>query len=108
MADIFIGRQPIFDLNMNVFAYELLFRRDNQSQSALIHDGDSATSQVLMNCFVDIGLENIVGSKMAFINLTKTFISNPDLIMIAPADQLVVEVLEDIEPTDDILLPYHY
>ena len=103
MADIFIGRQPIFDRSMNVFAYELLFRSDSQSNRAQILDGDSATSQVLMNCFVDIGLEKIVGNKMAFINLTKTFISNPELIMIAPADQLVLEVLEDIEPTDDII-----
>jgi len=103
MADIFIGRQPIFDQSMNVFAYELLFRSDSQSQSAQVFDGDSATSQVLMNCFVDIGLENIVGSNKAFINLTKTFLSNTDLIMLAPADQLVLEVLEDIEPTEDII-----
>ena len=103
MADIFIGRQPIFDQNMNVFAYELLFRNDGKSSDARVIDGDSATSQVLMNCFVDIGLENLVGSNKAFINLTKTFLSNPDLILLAPADQLVLEVLEDIEPTDEII-----
>ncbi len=103
MTDIFIGRQPIFDNNMNVFAYELLFRNSNHSQNAEVVDGDSATSQVLMNCFIDIGLENIVGTHKAFINLTRTFLSSPQLIMAAPPDQLILEIMEDIEPTDELL-----
>jgi len=37
---------------------------------------------------------------MAFINLTRVFISNPDLIVAAP-QQIVLEVLEDIEPSVD-------
>lgn len=103
MTDIFIGRQPIFDKSMNIYAYELLFRDDGGSLNAGVIDGDSATSQVFMNCFVDIGLENIVGAHKAFINLTRTFLSNPNLISVAPPGQLVLEVLEDIEPTDEII-----
>lgn len=103
MAEIFIGRQPIFDKNLDVYAYELLFRQGGGSLSAEVIDGDSATSQVLMNCFVEIGLENIVGRHKAFINLTSTFLSNTDLITVVPPSQLVLEVLEDIEPTDKII-----
>ncbi len=103
MTDIFIGRQPIFDKNMNVFAYELLFRNGMDSLNADVIDGDSATSQVLMNCFFEIGLQNIVGSHKAFINMTRLFLSNPELIIEFPPDQLVLEVLENIEPTDEII-----
>ena len=103
MAEIFIGRQPIFDKKMDVYAYELLFRNGSDSIRAEVMDGDSATSQVLMNCFVEIGLDKIVGRHKAFINLTGTFLTNPELISIAPPAQLVLEVLEDIEPTDEMI-----
>lgn len=102
MDDIFIGRQPIFDRNLNIYAYELLFRGSGESFSANFRDGDSATSKVIMNAFVDIGLEKIVGPHFAFINLTRVFISNPDLI-VAPPDQIVLEILEEIEPSEKIL-----
>jgi EAL and modified HD-GYP domain-containing signal transduction protein len=103
MTDIFVARQPIFKQNMSVFAYELLFRSGKNFNGAEVVDGDSATSQVLMHCFVDIGLENIVGSHKAFINLTRTFLANSSLLSVAPPDQLVLEVLEDIEPSDEII-----
>jgi EAL and modified HD-GYP domain-containing signal transduction protein len=102
MGDVFIARQPIFDRNMDVFAYELLFRNSGESFAANITDGDRATSTVILNTFIDIGIENLVGSRAAFINLTRLFISNPDL-MLAPHNQLVLEVLEDIEPNEVIL-----
>ena len=102
MADIFIGRQPIFDQDMNVYAYELLFRKESGSFDAEVTDGDSATSQVVLNTFVNIGLENLVGPHKAFINFTRTFISTPDLISLPP-DQVVIEVLEDIEPTETVI-----
>jgi c-di-GMP phosphodiesterase len=102
LEKIFIGRQPIFDQNLNIYAYELLFRGSGESYSANVVDGDSATSTVLLNAFVDMGLDKIVGSHMAFINLTRVFISNPDLI-VAPPDQIVLEILEEIEPSEQIL-----
>ncbi len=102
MSEIFIGRQPIFDPNLQVYAYELLFRGDGESFNAGVIDGDSATSQVILNTFVNLGLDKIVGNHKAFINLTRVFISNPDLI-VAPPDQIVLEILEDIEPNETIL-----
>jgi EAL and modified HD-GYP domain-containing signal transduction protein len=103
MSDIFIARQPIFDRDMQVYAYELLFRAsEDAALSADVEDGDSATSNVIINTFVNIGLEKIVGEHRAFINLTRLFLSNPDLIMLPP-EQLVLEVLEDIEPGEALL-----
>ncbi len=103
MSDIFIARQPIFDADMQVHAYELLFRDcEDGARPAAVEDGDCATSNVLINTFVNIGLEKIVGEHRAFINLTRLFLSNPDLIMLPP-EQLVLEVLEDIEPGEALL-----
>ncbi len=103
MSETFIARQPIFDAEMQVYAYELLFRAsDEAAAEASVADGDSATSNVIINTFVNIGLERIVGEYRAFINLTRLFLSNPDLIMLPP-DQLVLEVLENVEPSESLL-----
>lgn len=102
MTDIFIGRQPIFKQNMDVYGYELLFRSHGGSSNANFTDGDSATSDVVINSFIDIGLENIVGHNKAFINFTKNFISNPAM-QVLPPEKVVVEVLEDVEPTECVI-----
>ncbi len=55
MNDIFIGRQPIYDRELSVYAYELLFRATADNAAAVV-DGDSATSSVLVNTFMELGL----------------------------------------------------
>ncbi len=102
MPDVFIGRQPIFDQNFEVCAYELLFRSREDQQSADFIDGDSATSRVMLNTFADIGLSKLVGKHQAFINLTRYFLEDPQRIVMPPG-QIVLEVLEDVEPDDMIL-----
>jgi EAL and modified HD-GYP domain-containing signal transduction protein len=94
MLDVFVGRQPIYDRQLDVFAYELLFRSGEVNQAGVL-DGDQATSQVILNTFMEIGLETIVGTKQAFINLTRDFILR-DYSDVFPAGRVVMEVLEDV------------
>ncbi len=101
MLDIFIGRQPIFDRNLNVTAYELLFR-SSEKNSADVIDGDSATYQLLSNAFIEIGLDKIIGQHDAFINATRNFIIGAYPLPI-PVERVVVEVLEDIEVDDELV-----
>lgn len=95
MYDAFIGRQAIFDQNLSVYAYELLFRCGLQS-SAEVVDGNLASSRVMLNTFSEFGLDNIVGRHMAFINLTRDLLVD-DLIELLPRERVVLEVLEDVE-----------
>lgn len=101
MKDIFVGRQPIFNRRQGVYAYELLFRSAQQNVANIV-DGDKATSDVIINTFMEIGLENIVGNKLAFINLTRTFFVNETSVSL-PKDRVVLELLEDIEADDDVV-----
>ena len=95
MQNIFIGRQAIFDRKMATYAYELLYR-ESDSGGVNVTDGEMASSCVMLNAFVEIGLENIVGSHLAFINLTRNFfIDEPYVPFEKP--QVVLEILEDIE-----------
>jgi EAL and modified HD-GYP domain-containing signal transduction protein len=95
MPEVFVGRQPIFDRQLNVVAYELLFRSSGTNW-ADITDGEYATSQVVHGAFMEIGLESLVGSKRAFVNLTRDFILH-NYTVLFPTDRVVLEVLEDIE-----------
>ncbi|MBI9049908.1 MAG: HDOD domain-containing protein [Anaerolineaceae bacterium] len=96
MSDLLIARQPIFNRNQEVVAYELLYRSVKHKNNAIFLDGDFATTQVIVNTFSDIGLKDIVGNKIAFINMTRNFLVGNIPIPFAP-NQVILEVLEDIE-----------
>lgn len=101
MRSIFIGRQPIYDRALQVYAYELLYR-SGEENSAGMPDGDVATSQVILNAFTEIGIENLVGKHLAFINLTRGFIIGDNPLPLTQG-KVVLEVLEDIV-VDDALI----
>ena len=99
--EIFVGRQPIYTPQLDVFAYELLFR-SGEMQHAGVTDGNQATAHVLVNTFLELGLDTLVGSKRAFVNLTRDFLLQ-DYSLVFPADRVVLEVLEDVAVDDDVL-----
>ncbi len=101
MLHYYIGRQPIFDARLEVFGYELLYR-PHDTEGVVNVDGDQATSQVLLNSFMEMGLDELVGDRKAFVNLTRHFILNHELIPEA-SNQLVLEILEDIDGDDEIV-----
>lgn len=102
MSDIYIARQPIYDRDLNVYAYELLFRDNKVNQAGFI-DGDQATSDVIVNTFMEIGLNNIVGDRLAFINLTRSFVIDEKPISL-PKERVVLELLEDIDADEAVIL----
>ena len=96
---ILLARQPIYDASLNVVAYELLYRAISP-EAAEVHDGDEASSRVLLSAFGGAGIMDVTDGKPAFINFTKHLILNPP-----PVDpqHLVVEVLEDVAVTPELL-----
>ncbi len=94
MQDVFIGRQPIYDRDLNVHGYELLYR-SGHANSAGVFDNDRATSQVMVNAFLEFGLDRLVGSSRAFINMTPGMLLSDDPLPFSK-DQLGLELPEDI------------
>lgn len=101
MAQFFIARQPIYDRNLKVIGYELLYR-DSDVNEARIQDPERASSDAILNSFIHIGIDTLTGSGLVFINLPKAFITNRSLTPMF-REQCVLEVLEDIEATPDVL-----
>ncbi len=94
MQDVFIGRQPIYDRDLNVFGYELLYRGGSANTAGII-DNERATSQVMVNAFLEFGLDRLVGSSRAFINVTPSLLLSDDPLPFSK-EQLGLELPEDI------------
>ena len=71
-TQVLVGRQPIFDPQGDLYAYELLYR-DTLNNVANVIDGDMATFRTVLNTFLEIGLEQVVGPHPAYINVTQGF-----------------------------------
>ena len=97
---MYIARQPIFNKEMKVYGYELLFRAN--STSTVFDDSDAtvATASVLSGLF-ETGIDHIVDGTKAFINFDYDFILSDTIELIQP-ETLVIEVLENVD--DDVFL----
>ncbi len=95
-----VGRQPICTADCSLHAYELLFR--SAGHTSEFTDGNEATSTVLLNTFAEIGLDRVVGTHKAFVNLTREFLIGEHSLPARP-DRLVLEVLEDINIDDELI-----
>lgn len=94
---VFVGRQAIFDRQREVFGYELLYRNGQANRAEMV-DGDEATARVMVNTFLELGIDHIAGTAQAFINLTDNFFLSRNYEVL-PKKNVVLEVLESIEPT---------
>src|SRR5581483_3948447 len=101
MERVLISRQPIYRPNLSEFGYELLFRNGDEN-CALFSDGDQATAEVIVNAFMEIGLDEIVGTHLAFINFDRNLIL-ADYWRSLPRERTVVEVLESIQPDEPLV-----
>ncbi|MEW6765697.1 MAG: HDOD domain-containing protein [Pseudomonadota bacterium] len=101
LQDIYIARQAVFDRDMQVVGYELLFRGSNLG-TAGIDDARMASSQVIINTFINIGLERLVGSGRAFINLPPDLIAGAEDLPMSP-EQLVLDLPGDYPATPERL-----
>lgn len=100
--DILMARQPIYDANLNVVAYELLYRDVNNQASCLLTDGNSATSQVLLNNYTSICQSCKMTTLPAFINLTKEMLQSEHIPEIS-RKHIVLEILEGMEVDDNLI-----
>ena len=101
MPDVFVARQPIFDRKLDVVAYELLFRNDHLNE-AVIASPEGATATVVLNSFTEIGLERIVGRKIAWLNVSREFVLS-GLAQAVPPGAVGLEILEDQQLDDQLI-----
>ncbi|MFJ7375534.1 EAL and HDOD domain-containing protein [Lysinibacillus capsici] len=99
--EVFIGRQPIFNLHEQVVAYELLYRSKNVNAFPMV-DSDAATIDVLVNSFLSIGFEEVTKGKPGFVNFTENLLMSSIHEFLNPS-QVVIEILEDVPLTSQLV-----
>ena len=102
--NIYIARQPIVDQEQNIQAYELLFRsvQEDGSVLSIFDDNLLATTRVLVNTLNHIGINNIVGTGKAFVNIDEEMLMD-SMILTIPKERFIIELLETIDITDELI-----
>ena len=99
--DAFIARQPIFDRDLKVYAYELLFRNGAENFFRPV-DGNFATQSLISDALHLHSITKITEGRRCFINFTRESILS-ELYAVLPAASTVVEVLETVEISPEII-----
>ena len=95
MSDIFVARQAIFSRDGTVAGYELLYRSNDVDNDA----GDSTPSVMatttMVRSFVDIGIEQVTGGAVAYINVTRDMLLDRFADLVDPFN-VVLELVPDV------------
>lgn len=95
----YLARQPILDRRGQVRAYELLYR--DGSSSMFRGDSELATQTMIDNSVL-FGLQDLTHSLPAFVNCTAETLLGEQIRVLSP-EVTVLEVLEDVEPTNEVI-----
>lgn len=98
---VYVARQPIFDQQLRVCGYELLYRRSENNMFENVDDS-LATADVIHNAYLVFNFRELTEGTRAFINFPQTLIEG-EVPSLLPRQSLVVEVLEHVEPTEKVL-----
>jgi c-di-GMP-related signal transduction protein len=97
---IHVARQPLYDRGGTVRGYELLFRGDAVDAVATSRNA-YATSNVIIGAFTDVGLADLVGDRLCFVNLTREFVVGELELPFEP-NAIVLEILETMQVDDEV------
>ena len=97
---VYTARQPILNKKKQVVAYELLFRDSTNNCFPTDVAPDIATAKLLINSYLNIGLEEMTEGKPALVNFPIAFLAE-HLVNMIPYKNIIVEVLETTEPSDE-------
>jgi EAL and modified HD-GYP domain-containing signal transduction protein len=102
---VLLGRQPIVDRHGRMYAFELLFRGVRADPHRF--DGVAATSEVLRHVFAELGVERALGRYRGFVNCDAGMLLMPGTLEVLPPERVVVEILESVAPTPQIVARLH-
>ncbi len=99
--NIFIARQPIFDEQKIVYAYELLYRSDAVNRAHIADDG-FATLKVIANSLL-MGIQKLTSGKRAFIHFNRKLLLGKTPLLF-PREFLGVEIMDPGEVEQRLMM----
>ncbi|KZY45890.1 MULTISPECIES: EAL and HDOD domain-containing protein [Pseudoalteromonas] len=89
----YIARQPIFNADRSLYAYELLYRESSDNVFPVGTSDGQATGRLFFNALMLMGLEKLTGFQPAFINLSTDAILDDFPKLLQPRSA-VIEIVE--------------
>lgn len=89
--NVFVARQPVFNVDNEVISYELLYRKDEINSFNRDISGNMATSVVLLNSYYTFGINKLSEGKHIIINFEKEHILN-DIPKLLNSEIVTLEV----------------
>jgi len=100
--DVYVARQPIFDVRNEVVAYELLYRDSAQSTAAGLQPASVMCNEMALHAMLTIGLDRLTGGATAWINITRDHLLNGLHRLFAPQN-IVLELLESVSGDEEVV-----
>ncbi|WP_100486673.1 EAL and HDOD domain-containing protein [Sporolactobacillus pectinivorans] len=99
--DVYVARQPVFDRELKLYGYELLYRQSGNNFFEGVDDR-TATATVLANSVLVAHFNELIDSKRGFINFPEGFLT-AGLPRLLPRQKIVIEILERVQATDAVI-----
>ena len=101
VSESYLALQPIFDRDLRLYAFELLFRA-GEGEDARVNDDHRASATVMHHVFNKLGADAVLGPHLGFINLDAAMLAS-NVVERLPKDKVVLEILETVEVNADLL-----
>jgi c-di-GMP-related signal transduction protein len=95
---VHVSRRGIYDRDLRLAGFELLFR-DTAAGNNPAESGDLATSPVIIDTFAEFGLNELMGGRLGFLNVTRAFVVGELPLPFGP-DGVVLEIAQ---PDNDMV-----
>ena len=92
--NVFIARQAILDRTQQTWGYQLLFR-DGPTNRANIQNAHQATSTVILNAVLELGLDRTVGDHVTVLEFPRQTLLEYYSVLL-PSDRVVLQVSANI------------
>lgn len=100
MDSVYLGRQPIINLDSKLYAYEVLYRDEHQQSN--ISNNRFASASVINNILNKFGTKSLLGGHQAFIKIDQKFLMH-DIILTIPNNLFVFTLLESVEINEHVI-----
>jgi len=96
MQNIFIGRQPIIDLNSHLCAYEVLYEGTQEVMNRY------SSASIVNNVLNKFGTHTLLGDRRAFVKIDEKFLMH-DIVFSIPGEFFVFSILSSVELSDKVI-----
>nr|WP_321267118.1 EAL domain-containing protein [uncultured Sulfurimonas sp.] len=100
MENVYLGRQPILDVNGDLVAYEVLYR--DSAKESHISDDRFASASVISSILNKFGTKSLLGNRRAFIKIDEKFLLH-DIIFSIPKEFFIFCLFEDVQMNERVV-----